>query len=530
MKNYRIFLSFFFITFIFYFSAQDGKFVNDTLFYISKIEEQGIKGVFTSYDMIFHWQFPALLYFLVYNILGDGWLAWHILFSLLHSLNALLFIHLLNTILPDKYRIASILGAFLFLISPYQAEVVAWGATLNYLVITALLIGGLLSVWNYFVKKDFKYLIYFHSSFVLSLFSLELAYVFPIIYFLFYRLFVYPNNTGADKEYFKKFLYGNIVAVVFYLIATRLFYGKWVAHFGSDTHLKFDISYLFSNFSNYIEKFFFNIRYLPDDLQSVFGHPISALIFISLIIYGLIYFSKRNKIEKNNSSTILFLLISSGVLLLPVLNLDNSFMFEMQSDRYGYTASLFLYTFICIYAYTLFDKWALAGAVIFYTVLFIPQTLGNSKTWGVSGDLVHKIIQNYPLNSGQKAIILNLPDNYQGAYCLRNGFVSGLSHLRGEDFSSDIIIASMMNIHTKDDEVSVTETEPNTFYVKLKKFGRWYYHQYISPEKSDGFSYSLNYDEWNTAYTLKINSTNETLHILKNEGPNWVIIATIEPY
>jgi len=90
------------IVFLVYFPAYviailpvgNAKFINDTFYYLYEIQTYGWRGIANSYHMIFLWQLPSLCYFLLYKIFGMHWLGWHIVFSALHALNAVLLFYL----------------------------------------------------------------------------------------------------------------------------------------------------------------------------------------------------------------------------------------------------------------------------------------------------------------------------------------------------------------------------------------------------------------------------------------------------
>jgi hypothetical protein len=190
LNKYIVTLIYFIITLILYWPSKDGKFVGDTLYYLEEIKKDGFRGIFTSYDMIFHWQFPCLVYYLIHKIFGVSWLGWHLVFSFLHSINAILIKRVLENLLPKKYFLVALFGSFLFLVSPFQSEVVAWGATLHYLLIVLFLLLSILSIHSYYTTQRNLQLYLFHVYFILSLWCFEQAFLFPFcIYPILFLLF-----------------------------------------------------------------------------------------------------------------------------------------------------------------------------------------------------------------------------------------------------------------------------------------------------------------------------------------------------
>lgn len=529
LNNYITALLYFIITVILYWSAKDGKFVGDTLYYIEEIKKDGILGVITSYDMIFHWQFPCLVYYLIHKIFGVSWLGWHLVFSLLHSVNAVLIKKMLENILPQKYFLVALFGSLMFLASPFQSEVVAWGATLHYLLIVLFLLLSILSIHQYYITGKKLHIYLFQVYFILSLWCFEQAFLFPFVYILYYFCFLQDNPFGNWKSFLLKFSIGNFVVIALYFLATKLYYGVWIGHYGAETHAQIDFGYLYQNLINYILKFGFYYRELPEIFRKILIEPDFLIIIPFLIIVLIALFYYFNKTQKTLLNTLLFLMLTFGAMLVPVLNLDSSFTFELQSDRYGYIASAFYYPFISLLVIGLLGK---RGLIIFFIgtlIISIPLLYKNNQYWGKSGEVGLQLIKNYPLKPHQKAIVLNLPDNYKGAYCLRNGLPDGLHYFKDEIYKPNILTVSMVNILSKSDETEVSKIDSNTYYVKCKEYGKWYFHQEIRKSKFEQFDYTLKYDEWNTAYHLQITSNQDTLYILKCEGVNWAIVDTLLP-
>lgn len=529
MKTFVTSLVYFCVTLILYWSSKDGKFVNDTLYYLEEIKKDGFLGVFSSYDMIFHWQFPCLVYYLIHKIFGVSWLGWHLVFSLLHSINAILSKKILENLLPERYRLAALIGSFLFLISPYQTEVVAWGATLHYLLILLFFLLSILSLQSYFTTAKNLYLLLFHLNFILSLWCFEQAFLFPIVYLLYFFFFIRNIYTEKSGPFLLKFLGGNFLVIALYFIATKLYYGVWIAHYGAETHAQLDVGILYQNLINYLKKFIFYYRDLPDDWKSIVQKPAFDIIIPSAIIVLMAIFFFVNRVQKKIFFAAFFLLLTFGLMLVPVLNLDHSFIFEIQSDRYGYIASAFFYPFICLLILGLLGKISLYLFFIISFIVSIPLVYENNSHWGKSGQIALELIGNYPLEAHQKAVVLNLPDNYRGAYCLRNGLADGLYYFRDMNFKPNILTVSMVNVKSKLNETEVSQMDSNTYYVKCNGFGKWYYHQDLTKDKFKQLDFTLDYDEWNTAYTLQIKSNPDTLYILKCEGVNWTVVDTLLP-
>ncbi|MBP6659784.1 MAG: hypothetical protein KA174_03835 [Chitinophagales bacterium] len=539
MKHYKIkiFILFFLIVFGFYFPVQYSKYVCDTTYAFNQINSTGIKGIIYSYCMPHYIAYiPSIITYLMYKIFGFHWFGWHVVFSLLHSLNGLLLFVFLKNILPIKFpKYVAFIATLLFLISPFQSEVIAWGI-LIYLLVVAFLLSGLLFLIKYFEKNKHIYLIGFHLSFFASLLCFELPVVFPFIYLVFVVLVLPRYSKFSIREsllfYLKKILIYNLGIILFYFILTKLTFGKWMMHYGSSVITNANMMTLFDNFLKYQLKFIVFYRYLPDKIIHILNTPsvhfkliyIIVVFLVSLIVYVL--YKKQYKYF--SVKLLFFLVISYVLMLIPFLNLDTSFVFEIQSDRYGYIASLFFYPIITIFLFKILNKYLFALFAMAETIICVVLLIHATHAWHRSGDLALSLVKQFPVQPNQKAFILNLPDNYKGAYTFRNCFNEYLTAFHHKNYLQSIEVMAGVNVFSKNNETDVEQKNDSTYYVKCTVNGKWYYHNCGGAVDYETESYKVDFDEWNTAYTLTIKQNpSETMYLLQCVGDKWKIVDTI---
>ncbi|MDB5227474.1 MAG: hypothetical protein JWN78_1667 [Bacteroidota bacterium] len=535
-KLFLLFIFYFLVVFVFYFPAQNAKFVNDTFYYLYEIETTGWKGILWSYHMIFLWYLPSLAYCILYKLFGLHWLGWHIVFCVIHSMNALLLFILLNSIFSRGIVQVSLLASFLFLMSPFQTEVVAWGAALHYLLILLFLLSGFLVLLKYFETLKIKYLVYYHLLFACSLSCFEQAFFYPFAYGLFVLLIVpavvNTRRMDALRIFLWRFFSLNILFIAAYFFLTKLVFGEWIAHYGATKHINISLKLLYSCFLNYNWKFLFFYRYLPFASRQFFERAaitnIAGIVFAILFFLMSCVFLKKKYYATSTGKILLFLFLCYFLMLLPVLNLDQSFVFEIQSDRYGYIASAFFYPLLAFIAYKIFNR---SLYVLFATgeIIICATLLINSvHLWHRSGDVGFSLLKSYPLRSSQKAYILNLPDNYKGAYVFRNGFSEGLGLFHHNNYRTSVTPIAMVNIYTKQNETDTRKINDSTYCVRSTEIGKWYYFSGHGSCDYKKENYTVDFDEWNTTYTLTITKKPEdTTYVLQCYGDQWKIIDTL---
>lgn len=533
-----LYLFFFVVIFVLYYPAQQAKFINDTLYYLYGADQMGIKGVLNSYGIIWLWQLTAFAYYILYKLFGFHWFGWHITFSALFAYNAYLLFRLLSfhTTL-FSVRIAFI-SALLFLLSPFQTEVLAWGGCLHYLLIVTFLLLGFIRLLNYYENPNTENFIFFQILFACSLMCFEQAFLFPAVYFLFSFLVASTQLSKSIKEifslFFFKILLVNMLLIGIYMIATKLSFGVWIAHYRADNHLNLHFLPMYETYMKYNLKFLVYFRYLPAGLKSVMESPFTKDIFIA--IHLILFFAAVVYLlyKKNAKSPVFFVLsffyLSYVFMLLPVLNLDTSFNFEIQSDRYGYIASVFFYPLLVFILYRLLTKSLFSVIIMTELVCSLYFVVHNVQLWNKAGEITMNLAKNYPLQNTQKSYILNLPDNYAGAYMLRNGFTRALSLVHHKDFLSSAEETASVNIFSKDKETITTKINDSTYYVKCDKLGKWYMYRGLGAVDYEKENYKVDFDEWNTAYTLTIKKApDDTTYLLQCEGDKWKIVDTLLP-
>lgn len=538
-NSFFIFLLFYIVLFVLYFPSQNGiLYVNDAMLNMYEFENTGWKGILHSYNMIFLWYVPSVFYFICYKLFGTNWLGWHAVLCLFHTVNAVLFVSLLSKITCAIPRIIIVLAAFLFLISPFQTEVVAWSALFHYSLSVTFLLLGLLVQLQYFKTKEIKFIGLFHLFYLFSLFCFEQAFLFPFVYLSFAVLIIPMIYEISWKQslwkQLKFFFIGNVLCIILYFILTKLNFGVWVAHYGAEAHAKIPIKNMYENLLNYHWKFLFYYRYIPEPIRKYYNYnlihktiTIAFPIFVSLIFYVLY---KIKYYKKTSFRILLFLYVSFMFLLVPVLNLDSSFTFEIQSDRYGYSASLFFYAFLLFTLFELFgDK--IVYAFSFITIILCIGLLNNAVgLWHQSGNLSLALIKSYPLQPTQKSFVLNMPDNFAGVYTMRNGFNEGVSIVHQDNFKKASKPIAWVNVFSTENETSTEIINDSTYYVKCLRYGKWYYYNGAGATDYETDSIKVDFDEWNFAYTLTIKQRpKDSLFILQCYGDKWKIIDTVLP-
>jgi hypothetical protein len=157
----------------------------------------------------------------------------------------------------------------------------------------------------------------------------------------------------------------------------------------------------------------------------------SLLIVAALTIYFL--FGKKISSRKVEFKLMGVILVAFFISLLPVIHLETSFVGSSQSDRYGYLPTVFFVITIAM-IFVLINRKVFAISVsCFLTVWFFVDVENQNSNWIKASALVKKIVNEFKPADGT-CYITNIPDNYNGAYILRNGLSDAASVINKKKF------------------------------------------------------------------------------------------------
>lgn len=529
-NNKNVMAIFSVIALLLYWPSQNGKFVADLYYYIDSIEQMGFWGFLKSYGIVHQNQVPCLIIYCIYKIAGFAWWLWYLVYSSIHALNAFLFFKLFAGILNLKYRKQQFLGALLFLVSPFQTEAVVWGATLHYLLTLTFLLLCLWQLHLFLIKDATKNLIVCAISFFAALLCFEQAYFFPLLFVVF--ILIFNEDSTKTRRQISAVLLVSTLLIGCHLLLNKLIYHNWIGHYGAETHSFFKLESLFIAYKNYLYKFIFHFRYLPQGLKSLLnkmdayhiGVIVSSISTIIIIVY-LFLQREQNRLNR----VMLFLAISFVLMLLPILNLDNSFTYEVQSDRYGYISSVFFYALFVLILFRLLSKSALV-LVMLIVLIYVPITIKENIQWNKAGSISLKLIENFPLKpSSTNYFILNAPDNVNGHYALRVGLEEGLRVIQSAKLDNAIFReVAHVNWRTIEDLVVVENLGDRSFKVSCSSYGKWFYVYGHGAYDYANEYVEVDFDDWNLSYVVKFSEQLKQTSILVAKGSTWEEVAFLE--
>jgi len=532
VKSKAVLVFFFLLTLVLYYPTIGAGFVTDVT--------GGIENITTApfSDLLVSFGFPALnqlsifLFYLLYYTFGTHGLGWYLVYCLLHAANAFLLYQLSARLLTDfkidKATAIAGLGALLFLISPYQSEVLVWRACQNYLLSVLFILLSLSNALQYLETTQRRDLIKIQAFFLLALFTFELSLTTPLILTtLLLARFFYLEQKPRFRQSFQWLVLPQIVLVALYFCLNRLVVGTWIGHYGAKVHLGFSLENILGNSQKYFYKYLGFVRFLEHKIKSgVFNfaeqYAVIGFGFFALLIGGLLYYSIKKK--KNKMGAILLFTLLFFIALLPVINLYFYSTQLLENDRYGYFASAFFYTGLTLLIFQLPGLLKKLILLIYFSaaLFFLVQL---NQDWKISNQVFEALIEDFRWHDRSKVYVLNVPDNYNGIYMFRiigkgSGFVDALKFVGGHPFKGEMTDVLQYNMLAPTDGVKVERISDRKLKVIHNQWGNWFWKNGIGAGKgyeTEDYKVSVN-KYW---YEIEFKQPPEGATFIYQDGMKW---------
>lgn len=480
INKYLILLAYLGIAFLFYYQVLGVYFLSDDLTQIRIMNTFGMGGITHNFDIAFIRPLPYIFMAGLHHLFGhQSAMPYHTWNIIVHALNSylvyILYIQWMKQLdknLPN-IQLQGLVAGILFLTLPYQAEAVTWVAATVDLMVTTFIIVTLIFYLKYKAANSKKYLYRSVLAFGGALMCKEACLFIPVLIF---TMECFDSRTS--RNYLKPFAITSIYLawLPIYIIMRYYFLGELIGGY-HEAHTVFSPPLIVLNASLYTAKFFAFYRLLPGELKDVFKIIIynKAILTTCIVVLSALIIYFRKKIKQFILNTpILLLLIAFYVSLIPVINLETSFIGDSQTDRYGYVPAIF-FVMLLVYVLNAVLKSKMLPVLASGLMLWFYMNIQAIHTnWKNGSYISESIIKNFNMPE-ETAYILNLPDNYNGTYMLRTGFVDGVLLLNNKVQYKKIKILSYHPINATTDVVAVSRLGENTVEVQLQSPGNRFY-------------------------------------------------------
>lgn len=526
-KFFFSYLFFLFLTVLLYFSTRNSGFVSDFLGWQYNFDNYPFVSVINgdAYHIKSFYHFTHLLLYAITSAFRLWGLPWFLLFSVLFALNAFLVLKIFGKIFKDLklengFSIAFI-GVLMFMVSPYQTEVMVWRASFHYLTSFAMMLAIVYLSIRYVETSLIKYWIISSFIFLCSVFSLEFFLFTPFVVFLFI-LFQWVNFPGSFdiKKNMVRLVGIPLLMIAGYFIMYKNVHHNWIAHYGVENHSQILSLKSFATYEKYVIKYLGFIRYFKHTAkESIYGvfdiSLISTMVLcgiLSIFFLGVISFKKASVRQR------LLLLNFSlfSLLLIPVITLYFPYVLFTEGDRLGYMASAFLFMGVSLMLSYL-PKSIYYSIAFFLIMISISLTIKTNNFWSKSEKVFSSIVKKYESwDTSKQVLILNTPDNYEGVPMFRSYDNTSAVKEAIELYNRRKLNASFMevagyNMTAPDNGVHIRVDSADQIMVIFNQWGNWWWRKGIgaSDYETEDYQVQFNYQGCGNCYKLTLKNNND---------------------
>ena len=506
-KSIYVFALFYLITLAFYFPSRYAGFLTDFIGFEANYQKCGFIHYYDCSLMPNLRYVQHLFSYILCKTVGANTIYWYILYCLFHALSAFAGFHVLKKLFTlyniENAFLIAISGTLIFLISPYQAEVVVWRVCIQYCFVSIALSLNILLLLSYFKEKKVWKPIFAFLIFAVNMFAIEQAAAIPLAIFVISFIINFHEQKNLLKKSTTYFVLPQILFVGFYFLLSKLMYGKWIMHYGASTFNHMLSFKTYTNFFTYLFKHLFLLRFIEDEglkakIFSLLNHPVSIIIlsfFLAVAFYKLI---KNNSQKNSKAGLYLILILLYIVTMLPVIQLYNPTMLLSENDRVGYISSLFIFAVSVLF---LLERKNKIFRFFFVLLLLINAyfLLKIVHYWEISNNIAYRFGENFNYYDKKEIIILGVPDNYKGIWVLRadnsalKEFIQFKLH---NQVNTTIDEIANYNQTAYDNAVNVKKENDSTLYVSFRQYENWWWKGGLGMSSYENEKYKVIVDEW----------------------------------
>jgi hypothetical protein len=532
-KKYIVFIVFYIVTMLLYIESCYSGFVTDFLGFEQNYDKCGFLHY---YDCAGNPNFRYLQHafsYVLYKTVGSDTLIWYILYALAHALTAYFFYLVLVKVLEIfKTRNAnsiSFIVALLFLVSPYQSEVVVWRVCIQYNTICICLLLSILLLLIDLNNKSWINPVACIVLFVIGLLSIEQVVVMPyFIMLVALAIAIQFKSFENIKRIIYFYFIPQHIVIGFYFLASKILYGKWIMHYGATAYNGFISLDTISKIFKYFFKYVFLVRFWKHEYKMLlfdFLSKPSVVIILSISLIVLILWLLNKFIKGSVNSGLFLLLIGLYIVSLsPVIQLYFSTLLLVENDRLGYLSSMFIFGIVVMLLYKLNYRLFISCA-IFLIAINLFYTLKISHYWKRSTQIYNAYLQNFDAYNYQNVYFLGVPDNYKGIWMMRmygydSGIKEALQYRLKKPYNGNMYDVMFFNQVSFDDGMRIEKRNDSTLYVTFTHDGSWFWNQGVGATDYETPQYSVKMEQYGYSVTFK-NFNKENSIILYPDKLKW---------
>lgn len=529
-NNLWIFLFYTLVAGLIYFVCRYAGFVTDFIGFEQGYDKCGYFHIYDCANLKNFRYLQHLFSYILYETAGSDTIYWYLLYTLAHgAASTAIYVFLKTLFKPYISRSAflAFISGFLFLVSPYQSEVVVWKVCIQYCVVVITVFFSLYILMIDLQKpnKSHPFLVMF--LFLFGLFSLEQTVILPFAMFLLVGFYwIGSQYLNFKKRFFSYYFIPQLLCVIGFFSLSKIFYGKWVMHYGAKSFVHLISFETLGKIYTYFFKPLFLIREWPHEWKTHFVQLMESpyfnipftVILLFLLIY-LIYDYTKGRIMSGILSLLIMLYVLS---ILPVVQLYMTMLLRMEGDRLGYVSSAFVFSILVLSLNTL--KPNFKNTLLF---LVIVANLGYAFfyafTWSQSKKVMDQYLDSFNNTGSNKIFVLAIPDNYKGflefrRYGDESGLEEALQYRKKSTYAGRIIEIVQFNQMTLQDGVKVSEVNDSTLHIEFSQYGNWFWREGIGASDHETSDFNFDLMDWGYNVVLRKFDRNKDIILYPKDG------------
>jgi protein O-mannosyl-transferase len=430
------------LSFAIYLPSLSVGFLSDDWGFNYQIETYGWKAFLHNFNDPFFIPLSHGIATFFYYIFDGNPIGFHVLQILIHGIIAgQLYLLLLQLGGNKNFRYA-LLSGILFIVFPFHTEAVVWLAAKSYGYALLFMLFSLRAYVAYLKRNLSLYFWLFVFGTLAAIHCKELGYLTPVFAYLLGRWFFQKHKQHL-------LLYGTLFIFLLSVLIRYYALGVWLGGYGEDVHLP-KLTTLLLHWGVWLIKLFGGTRFwfMGRWYLLIGGGIMGVLIYLLLTT------------KYSITSWFRFLLILSFCLL-PIVSLEITAYKSIEAERYGYLASLVMATGL---AYLIVQRnnnlrWFLSFFLMLGCIISIQMDMQKYKKANEISTLYLEQLAQIIDKEDQQILLLNVPDNYEGAYVLRNGIESYLKITHKKVAITAICYETFTNQNKKSNDCLVQNNE-----------------------------------------------------------------------
>lgn len=346
------------------------------------------------------------------------------------------------------------LTACLFVALPSHSESVSWISGRTDVIASMF---GLFSLFSFSLliqKRSVSLSILSIMLFATGLFAKENIIILPLLWFA----LLAGNKLVKGKRpspHSLWTLFASFLCLLVYLVIRKILLGNFIGGLGTEKHLALLDPQSLVNLLRYILRVF--LPGLPRSSMHFFESHLALLIGIAIafILILVIIVRRRRTLSRNRIILLVLLGMCFLICLLPVMTLKVS-IFDTLSERFLYLPSAFASIFLVAGVISMIPNKTASTIVLSILIVLEFSALQWINTrWNTAGKLSQQIASEVSLVNPDSTVILNVPNNVQGAYVFRSGLNEASTVFLGMERGNEYRIISTHSLYSISDTIQM---------------------------------------------------------------------------